>query len=147
MKAAIRWLCRNIMSDRIQREVEEVLANLEKFPPKKPLGRRAGDAIGAPFRAIGRAFASVHLPSVSAGHVLLAAIAIIVVAYVAGGSSNIWNYIIAAGIILFIAAFVMSLRRQSKPPEKYWRDRPLDAPRTSTAQRSGSWMDRWRRRR
>jgi hypothetical protein len=135
------------MSDRIQREVEEVLANLEKFPPKKPLGRRISDAIGAPFRTISRALSNLHLPSISAGHVLLAAIAIIVVAYVAGGSSNLWNYIIAGGIILFIAAFVMSLRRQSKPPEKYWRDRPLDESRSGPGHHSQSWMDRWRRRR
>jgi hypothetical protein len=135
------------MSDRIQREVEELLANLEKFPPKKPLGRRISDAIGAPFRAIGRAISGLSLPSVHAGHVLLVAITIIVIAYVAGGSSNLWNYIIAAGILLFIAAFVMSLRRQSKPPEKYWRDRPMDESRTGTSYRSQSWRDRWRRRR
>ncbi len=124
------------MPNRIQREVDELLANLEQFPPKKPLGRRISDAIGAPFRAARGAMSRLHLPSISAGHVLLAAIAIIVVAYVAGGSSSLWNYIIAGGILLFIGAFVMSLRRQSKPPEKYWRDRPLDERK-----------DRWRGRR
>lgn len=127
------------MSNRIQREVDELLANLEKFPPKKPLRRRITDAIGAPFRAIGGALSGLHLPSISAGHVLLAAIAIIVVAYVVGGSSNIWNYIIAGGIVLFIGAFVVSLRRQSKPPEKYWRDRPMDE-----RDDNRSWKDRWR---
>jgi hypothetical protein len=134
------------MGDRIQREVEELLANLEKFPPKKPLGRRLGDAIGAPFRAVGQGLRSLHLPSISAGHVLLVAVALIVVAYFAGGTSDVWRWIIAAGILLFIAAFVMSLRRNSRPPEKYWRDRPLDEPRASTY-RSQSWRDRWRRRR
>jgi hypothetical protein len=68
----------------------------------------------------------IHLPSVNAGHLLLAAIAIIVVFYVAGGDSLLWNIIIATGIILFIVAFVLSLRRQSKSTPRYWRDRPMD---------------------
>jgi len=114
------------MSNRIQREVEELLDRLEKFPPKRPLSARIGDALTSPFRAIGRAWGGLSLPRVTAGHVLLAAMVIIVVAYVAGGTGGLWRWIIAAAILLFIGAFVMSLRRNSRPPEKYWRDRPLD---------------------
>jgi hypothetical protein len=132
-------------SDRIQQEVDELLAKLEKFPPKRPLGRRIGDALSAPFRAIGRGLSGIRLPRVTAGHILLAAVIIIVVAYVAGGTSDIWRWVIVAGILLFIAAFVMSLRRQSRPPaEKYWRDRPLDLDDRGGGRRS--FWDRWRRR-
>jgi len=130
------------MPDRVQQEIEDLLARLEKFPPKRPLRRRVSDTIGAPFRAAGRAFAGLRLPSISAGHLLLIAIAIIVVAYLAGGSGEIVRWVIVAGILLFIAAFVMSLRRHSAPPEKVWRGEPLDL-----RPRGKSWWGRWRNRR
>ena len=130
-------------SDRIQQEVDELLARIEKFPPRRPLGRRIGDALTAPFRAIGRAFAGLSLPRVTAGHVLLAAIIIIVIAYVAGGTGEIWRWVIVAGILLFVGAFVMSLRRHSRPSSpRYWRDRPLDLDDRGGDGRS--FWDRWR---
>ncbi len=114
------------MPDRIQREVEELLAGLDGFPLRKPLSRRLRDGAAAPFRAARQWPGSLHLPSLNAGHLLLASIIIIVIAYVAGGDSSLWTFIIAGGIFLFIAAFVLSLRRQSRPSQKYWRDRPMD---------------------
>ena len=129
-------------SDRIQQEVDELLAKIEKFPPRRPLSRRVGDAVTAPLRALRRGLSGLSLPRISAGHVLLAAIIVIVIAYVAGGSGDIWRWIIVGGIALFIAAFIMSLRRQSKPPaQRYWRDRPLDLHDRGSGR---SFWDRWR---
>lgn len=130
-------------SDRIQREVDELLTKLEQFPPKRPLGRRIGDAVTAPFRALGRAFSGMRLPRINAGHVLLAAITVIVIAYLAGGASGIWTWIIVLAVFAFIAAFVASLRRQSRPPtQKYWRDRPLDL--SGKEDEGKSFWDRFR---
>lgn len=129
-------------SDRIQQEVDELLAKIEKFPPRRPLGRRISDGALAPFRALSRGLSGLRLPRISAGHVLLAAIIVIVIAYVAGGSGDIWRWVIVGGIALFIAAFVMSLRRHSKPPtERYWRDRPIDLEDRGSGR---SFWDRWR---
>ena len=129
-------------SDRIQKEVDELLANIERFPPRRRLSRRIGAVVSAPFRALRRGLSGLSLPRISAGHVLLAAIIIIVIAYVAGGSGDIWRWIIVGGIALFIAAFVMSLRRQSRPPtERYWRDRPIDLEDPGSRR---SFWDRWR---
>lgn len=114
------------MPNRIEREVEELLRGLDALPPEKPLTRRVSEAVLAPFRAIGNLVSRIHLPSLNAGHLLLFAITIVVIAYVAGGDSPIWNIIIATGIILFILAFILSLRRQSKSSPRYWRDRPMD---------------------
>jgi hypothetical protein len=131
-------------SDRIQQEVDELLAKLEKFPPKRPLSRRLSDAIASPFRAVGRGMSGLRLPRISAGHVLLAAVIIIVVAWLAGGSSDIWRWVIVGGVLLFIAAFIMSLRRHSRPPsQRYWRDRPLDLDERGGGERRSFW-DRWR---
>lgn len=127
------------MPDRIQREVEELLKGLDTLPPpkKKPLSKRAGAAIATPFRAL----SSLPLPKINAGHVLLFAMFLIAAWWIAGDSDGLWTWVIVAGVGLFIAAFVLSLRRQSKPPEKYWRDRPMEL------RRGNSWWDRWRNRR
>lgn len=129
------------MPDRIQREVEELLDRLDRFPPKRPLSSRITRAVGAPFRSISHTLSGLSLPRISAGHVLLAAMVIIVVAYVVGGSGGLWRWIIAGAILLFIGAFVMSLRRNSRPPTKYWRDKPMDL-----HQRGSRWDDPRRRR-
>lgn len=115
------------MPDRIQQEVEELLARLDKFPPKRPLSQRIGRALNAPFRAVGDWLNGLNLPRISAGHILLGAMILIVVVYVAGGTGGLWTWLIAASILTFIGAFVWSLRRHSRPPaQKYWRDRPMD---------------------
>jgi hypothetical protein len=130
------------MPDRIQREVEELLARLDTFPPRRPLWTRVRDGFSRGFQRIG----GLKLPSLSAGHVLLIAIAVIVAAWVLlPSSSDIGRWIIVGGIVAFIGAFVFSLRRQSKPPEKYWRDRPINLRRSSTPP-TRSWWDRWRNR-
>jgi hypothetical protein len=132
------------MPDRVQQEIEDLLARLETFPPRRPLWVRVRDGATAPFRAAWHGLGRVRLPSfgLTPGHLLLAAIAVIVIAYVAGGSSEIARWLIVGGIIVFIAAFVLSLRRQSRPPEKLWRGQPLDL----RGERR-SWWDRWRNRR
>jgi len=86
---------------------------------------------------------SLSLPRLSAGHVLLIAIGIIVAAWVIlPGGTDAVRWVIAAGVVLFIGAFIFSLRRQSRPTEKYWRDKPLDLHGGSRG-----WWDRWRNRR
>lgn len=129
------------MTNRIQREVEELLQSLETDAPKPSIASRAGSAIRAPFRAINRGLRGLNLPNITAGHVLLTAIIIIVVAWVVGGASNGWRWVLAAGIFMFIGAFLWSLRRQSRPPEKYWRDKPLEL------RQKGSWWEIWRSKR
>lgn len=131
------------MPDRLQQEIEELLARLDTFPPRKPLLRRVADGLAAPFRGARRLFAGLRLPRLSAGHVLLLAIAVIVIAYLGLPGGGLTRWIIAAGLVVFIAAFIMSLRRQSQPPEKYWRDRPMNLGSPGVGQRLRSW---WRRR-
>lgn len=114
------------MADRIQQEVEELLARLDKFPPRRSLSYRISRAVKAPFRALNRWLSGIRLPRISAGHVLLAAMVMIVIVYVAGDTTGLWRWIIAAAILMFIGAFVWSLRRNSRAPTKYWRDKPMD---------------------
>ncbi len=130
------------MPDRLQQEIEELLAKLDTFPPRRPLASRLAHAASSPFRSLRRAVTGVRLPRLSAGHVLLIAIAVIVVAYLGLPGGGLTRWVIALGIVAFIAAFVMSLRRQSRPPEKYWRDRPMDLRSPSAGDRFRWWRRR-----
>ena len=135
------------MSSKLERDIEEVLAQVDKFPQPsrlRRLRRRLSNAVGA----AGAAIASLPRPRVSVGQVLLLGIALIVIAYVFGdsfGSQSILRLFIISGIILFIGAFIFSLRRQSSSrlPEKRWRGQPMDLrPGGDTP-----WWKRWLSRR
>ncbi len=136
------------MPDRLQKEIEELLGRLDTFPPRRPLWRRVRDTLTSPFRGTRRWLRDLGLPRVTPGHILLAAIAIIIVAWVAEpGGSSVTRYLIVGGIILFIAAFVLSLRRQSAAPQKRWRGEILDLRGPTTSTRLRSWWNRRRPRR
>src|SRR5437867_6103758 len=102
------------MPDRVQQEIEELLARLESFPPKRSLWRRVKDPVVRGFHRLSRSLGDVQLPRVSAGHLLLVAIVVIVIGYVAIDAEDVARWVIVGGIILFIAAFILSLRRQSR---------------------------------
>ncbi len=139
------------MSDRLQREIDELLAELDTFPPRRSRWARAREAIATPFRRTGRALGDLRLPHISPGHILLLAIAIIVVGYLAQpGGDSVTRYVIVGGIVLFIAAFALSLRRSTyggRPPEKRWRGEPMELGGPSAGSRPRSWWGRWRSRR
>jgi len=135
------------MSSKLERDIEEVLAQVDKFPKPsaaRRLRRRLSNAAGA----IAAGAAGLPRPRVSVGQVLLLGIALIVIAYVFGdsfGSQSVVRLFIIGGIILFIGAFIFSLRRQSasRLPEKRWRGQPMDLEPGSEA----PWWKRWRSRR
>jgi hypothetical protein len=133
------------MSDRLQKEIEELLGRIDTFPPRRPLWIRVRDTLTSPYRSARRWLRDLGLPRVTPGHILLTAIAIIIVAWVAEpGGSSVTRYLIVGGIILFITAFVLSLRRQSNTPQKRWRGEPLDLSGPTATTRLRSW---WSRRR
>jgi hypothetical protein len=139
------------MSDKLQKEIEDLLASLDTFPPPKPRWKKARDAVLGFLAGIGHAITSIRFPSLNPGHLLLAAIIIIVGAWLLGGTTDLARWIIVAGVGLFILAFILSLRRHSpnRPPggQKYWRDRPMDFSEPNPGDRVRSWWDRWRTRR
>ena len=132
------------MSSKLERDIEEVLAQIDRFPPKRSLWsrirRRVANAVGG----VGEAISSIPRPRISIGQVLLIAIAVIVIAYYGFRNSNVGSILIVGGILAFIGAFIFSLRRQSasRLPEKRWRGQPMDLDEPG-----GSWWKRWRSRR
>jgi len=134
------------MPDRIEQEIEELLARLDTFPPKRPFWSRVRNGIRGFFRGIGDSASSLPVPRLTAGHVLLIAIgAIVIFSLLEPGGTDVTRWVIAGAIVLFIGAFVMSLRRHSRPPqEKLWRGKPLALEGPGVGERLRSW---WRRRR
>jgi hypothetical protein len=137
------------MSNKLERDIEEVLAKVERFPPKQPLWSRVRRRLAAVFGGVGRAVAGLPRPRVSVGQVLLLAMALIVIAYVFGdslGGTSVVRLVVIGAIILFVGAFIFSLRRQSisRLPEKRWRGEAMDL---DEARGRGSWWNRWRSRR
>ena len=137
------------MSSKLERDIEEVLAKIDRFPPKRPLWSRVRHRLADALDSMGRAVAAIPRPRVSVGQVLLLGIALIVIAYVFGdslGGASLVRLFIIAAIVLFIGAFIFSLRRQSasRLPEKRWRGQPMDL---DEARGQGSWWNRWRPRR
>jgi hypothetical protein len=135
------------MSSKLERDIEEVLAQVDKFPKPsaaRRLRRRLSNAAGAFIATVG----GLPRPRISVGQVLLLGIALIVIAYVFGdsfGSPSVVRLFIISGIVLFIGAFIFSLRRQStsRLPEKRWRGQPMDLEPGGEA----PWWKRWRSRR
>ena len=147
MEGAKAPRARTVMSSKLERDIEEILAQVEKFPKpsrSRRLRRRLSNAAGA----AGAALASLPRPRISVGQVLLLGIALVVIGYVFGdsfGSPSLVRGFIIGGIVLFIGAFIFSLRRQSasRLPEKRWRGQPMDLHPGGEA----PWWKRWRSRR
>lgn len=136
------------MSSKLERDIEEVLAKIERFPPKRSLWSRIRRRLADAFGSVGRSVSALPRPRVSVGQILLLGIALIVIAYVFGDSigGSLVRLVVVAAILLFIGAFVFSLRRQSTSrwPEKRWRGEPMDLGQPRGPR---SWWNRWRSRR
>ena len=146
MEGAKAPRARTVMSSKLQRDIEEILAQVEKFP-KPSRSRRLRRRLSNAAAAAGAALASLPRPRISVGQVLLLGIALVVIGYVFGdsfGSPSLVRGFIIGGIVLFIGAFIFSLRRQSSSrlPERRWRGQPLDL-----REDDAPWWKRWRSRR
>jgi hypothetical protein len=136
------------MTNKLERDIEEVLAKIDRFP-KRTRWARFKSGVRGFFRGLGEAFASIPFPRLSLGQVLLLGIAVVVIAYVFGdniASPSIVRLFIIGGIVVFLVAFILSLRRHSSAsaPEKRWRGQPMDLDARGEGQ---SWWKRWRSRR
>lgn len=126
------------MPDKIHKEVEDLLARLDRFPPPKPWHLRLRESIASAIVGVFDAFASIPFPRLSAGHVLLISILVMVLGFLVLGSGGVGKWIIVGAVLTFIGAFALSLRRQSRPSQqRYWRDRPIDLDDPSGRPRRG----------
>ncbi len=134
------------MSDKLQQEIEEILGKYKRFPLREPIWRRIRRRLSRWLSSLGRWPAS-HLPRITVGRVMLVGIAMIIAAYFFSfGSDSITRSVIVAGLILFVAAFIFSLRRRSPYVEKRWRGQTVQIGQPGVGERLRSWWGRWRSR-
>jgi hypothetical protein len=119
------------MADRIEREIEEILKKIEKFP-------EGGRASRPPRKIVppGGGAAQRRLARISLRKIMMWALFAVIVAFLLRGIPGAYWLLIGA-LIVFVTAFILSTRGGpvSQAPEKRWRGEVMDL--------SGpSWPDR-----
>ena len=139
------------MSDKLERDVEEVLAGIEDFDWRRR-ERRPG-----PLRRALQRFgqrASQRLARLSPGHLMLVGSLLVIASFILPGQVRVWAIIL--GVVLFLIGIVWSARGGGKGGARvrgggepttrggYWRDRYIsyDAPPRNPLGPLGRWFRR-----
>jgi hypothetical protein len=130
--------------DKIQREIEEILNRLDEFVPEKKPPRRPprADVASGP-----EGFSS-RLAGISLKHVMLAALALVVVAFfLMPVYPAIGRWAVIGGLILFATSFILSFfsRGQTQVVEKRWRGQVMDLRNPTFGDRLRAWFEAKRR--
>lgn len=120
------------MSERYQREIEEILKEVVQKPAKKPRRHRGfRPRLANPFRGLTTA--------ITPGKLLMTSVALLLTALlVRRVAPGLVGLLFWAGLLLFIAAYAFFFVRWGSGPKRRWRGRPLD----DDVPRYTSW---WRR--
>lgn len=137
------------MADRIEREIEEILRKIDKFPEgsRPPKSRRPGSGGNGPVRRSGGG-TSRWLSSIDMRKVMMWALVAVVVAFFLRGIPGGYWLLIGA-IIVFVTAFFLSTRGGASVgsgPEKRWRGQPLDLSEPGWPDRLKAWLKGRKRR-
>ncbi len=136
--------------DRLEREINEILDKIERFPDpesrraraRKRVFRRLANAAAQKQRALAR-----QLSRISIGQLMLASFLIILGSFFFGrflGPARTW--VLLAGVILFVSSFAMMVFARGGPPEgQYWRGREVGYPSEPLAARIRRWFTNRRR--
>lgn len=131
--------------DDIEREIKDILDRLDNFVPEESVASRFSKRTSQWASDVQRAVVS-RLARISLGQVMLAALAMIVLAWLFRYvNPGVARWVIIGGVILLVVSFVASLRgsRTSKN-EKRWRGRVIDLSGPSFADRLRAWLRRGR---
>ncbi len=136
------------MADRFEREIEDILRRIDKFPRQRPTDRARG-AILQRLAAGHRALTSGVL-RLSLGQIMLAGMACILIGFFARSVlGDLWQYIVIAGLIAFFAAFFLSFVGNGPTRGargRYWRGRPVESYYSSGPTLFERLLQWWRRR-
>ena len=131
------------MSHRMQQEIEEILGKYKKFPLREPFWRRMRRRLSRWLSSV-RQWSASHLPRITIGRVMLVGIVLIIAAYFGVGGRSTTQMVLAAGLIIFVAAFIFALRHRPRYVERRWRGQTLEIAEPGVGERLRSWWSRWR---
>jgi hypothetical protein len=119
------------MADRIEREIEELLAKLESRLPED--GREPISLEQRRKQRKKRRLPRLHLPEINPPTLLLAGTGIMIAGLFLAMFWDPLIWVSFAGVVIFIAAFLLSFRKRpvggvggSGPKRVYWRDRYIE---------------------
>jgi len=127
----------------MQQEIEEILGKYKKFPLREPFWRRIRRRLSRWLNSV-RQWSASHLPRITIGRVMLVGIVLIIAAYFGVGGRSTTQMVLAAGLIIFVAAFIFALRRRPRYVERRWRGQTLEIAEPGVGERLRSWWSRWR---
>ena len=134
------------MSERYQREIEEILQEVGDSTPAKESGETKKSSLLALFARIGRGIGNhVYL---SSGRLLTMGIVLLLVAtFVRAMFPGPLGPFVWLGLILFILIYALFFARPNRSTEKLWRGRPISQ-QPPTWRGEGLWVrfQRWLRR-
>ena len=136
------------MPDNIEREIEELLSQLDEFIPEESVASRARRRPSQWAAKLNHAVTS-RLARISLGQIMLAALVLVLAALLFGRVNPLLaRWVIIAGLILFFTSFFLSLRLRARRPgqHKRWRGQVIDISQPSLSDRVRSWLRGKRRR-
>jgi len=135
------------MSDNIEREIEEILSQLDEFVPEEGVARRVRRRSSDWAANLNRAITS-RLARVSLGRIMLVALGLVLVALLFGRVNPLLaRWVIIAGLVLFFTSWILSLRfSQGRSAQRLWRGQAVDLSQPSLSERVRSWLRGKRRR-
>jgi hypothetical protein len=133
--------------DRLEREINEILSNIEKFPDADQRKRRQRSKAMNQFterlaerqQAFMRVMSGVQLSQL----ILLSFILILGSMFLRGIMPLLWPWLMYAGALLFLASFTLMMFGKRTPAQprnpQYWRGRQMSYRAPSTAERLRRW--------
>lgn len=134
-------------NDRLEREINEILSNIERFPDaaqrKRRARRRAADDFLIQASARQREFMR-SIGRVSLSQLMLLSFLMILGSFFFRGLLPLmWPWLMYAGVILFLVSFsLMALGGRnpiSSAPRQYWRGREMEYRPPTLSQRLRRW--------
>ena len=138
--------------DRLEREINEILGNIEQFPSpenrkaraRKRALRRLVGAIGNAERAVARQISRVSISQL----MLVSFLMIIGSFFLRRFSPALMQWVLLAGVVLFISSFtILVFTRGGSSRTGYWRGRDISERSPSFAARLRRWLSSRRRNR
>ncbi len=132
------------MSERYQREIEEILRQAGEHTPTKEPARSHRRVPSSALRAIGRGIANLIYHHSSGRLLAIGAVLLLLAVLVSVISPGFLGPFVWLGLILFILGYALFFARPGGGPEKRWRGRSIEQPPSE----QGAWsrFQRWLRR-
>ena len=134
------------MSERYQREIEEILQQVGEATPGNEPREAKGSSLLAPLARIGRGIGN-HI-YLSSGRLMTIGIVLLLAAILASAIfPGFLGPFVWLGLILFILVYALFFARPNRKTDKRWRGRSID-PQQSAWRGEGMWyrLQRWLKR-